>query len=146
MDSTIVWFGLATTLGLSSMPASSNTLHFKADLKGANEVPPSDSSGVGTVDATYDNISKKFSWTIVYSRLTDPATAAEFDGPAGAKAVAPSVITLRGGLESPIQGDSSLTDPEALNLQTGRWYLNIYSAKYPAGEIRGQLNEEFDNK
>jgi hypothetical protein len=61
---------------------------YKADLKGSAEVPPTDSKGVGTVDATYDTASKKLSWTVTYSGLTGPATAAHFHGPAAATAAA----------------------------------------------------------
>ncbi len=52
--------------------------------------------------------------------LSSLSAAVEFDGPAGAKTAASSGIALRGGLERPVEGDSSLTDPGAFNLQIGR--------------------------
>ena len=112
---------------------------YKADLKGATEVPPNDSKGTGAVDATYDTTSKKLSWTVTYSGLTGPATAAHFHGPAAANANAPPVVPISGNLASPIKGDVTLTEAQAADLQAGRWYFNIHTAAHKDGEQRGQM-------
>jgi hypothetical protein len=112
---------------------------YKADLKGSAEVPPTDSKGVGTVDATYDTASKKLSWTVTYSGLTGPATAAHFHGPAAATANAPPVVPLTGSLTSPIKGDATLTDAQATDLKGGTMYFNVHTAANKGGEIRGQV-------
>ena len=91
-------------------PAFAEMVSYKADLKGATEVPPNDSKGTGAVDATYDTTSKKLSWTVTYSGLTGPATAAHFHGPAAANANAPPVVPISGNLASPIKGDVTLTE------------------------------------
>jgi hypothetical protein len=121
------------------VPAFAETVSYKADLKGATEVPPNDSKGTGAVDAAYDTTSKKFSWTITYSALTGPATAAHFHGPAAATANAPPVVPLSGNLASPIKGDATLTDAQAADLQAGRWYFNVHTAAHTNGELRGQV-------
>jgi hypothetical protein len=33
-----------------------------------------------------------------------------------------------------------LTDAQVEYLVTGRFYVNIHTVKYPAGELRGQIN------
>ena len=129
----------ASLLLLAGVPASAEMVSYHADLKAASEVPPNDSKGTGTADATYDTTSKKFSWTITYSGLTGPATAAHFHGPAATTANAPPIITLMGSLESPAKGDATLTDAQAADLQAGRWYFNVHTAANRPGELRGQM-------
>jgi hypothetical protein len=68
------------------LPAAAEMVSYKADLKASTEVPPNDSKGTGAVDASYDTTSKKLTWTITYSGLTGPASAAHFHGPAAATA------------------------------------------------------------
>jgi hypothetical protein len=40
---------------------------------------------------------------------------------------------------SPAQGSATLTDAQAADLLAGRYYINVYTAANPAGEIRGQV-------
>jgi len=124
---------------LAGVPASAEMVSYKADLKGSTEVPPNDSKGTGAVDATYDTTVKKLSWTITYSGLSGPATAAHFHGPAAAGANAGPVVPLSGNLASPIKGDATLTDAQAADLQAGRWYFNVHTAAHADGELRGQV-------
>ena len=129
---------LALALLLSSA-ALAETVTYKADLKGSDEVPPNDSKGSGMVEAKYDTATMKLSYTVTYSGLTGPATAAHFHGPAKAGASAGPAITLSGKLDSPIKGEATLTQTQAQDLAGGLWYLNVHTAAHTAGEIRGQL-------
>ncbi len=139
---------IAAAVALSAMlyagsPAFAATETFAATLKGAAEVPPNDSKGAGTVAATYDTTSKKLSWTITYSDLTGPATAAHFHGPAAVGANAPPVVPIPAtGLASPIKGDATLTDAQAADLAAGKWYFNVHTAAHAPGEIRGQIEKK----
>lgn len=129
----------SAALALSAMPAYAEMLKFTADLTAASEVPPSDSTGSGKLEATFDTDSKVFTWTITYDGLTGDATAAHFHGPAAEGANAPPVIPIDGALASPINGNATLTDDQVTQLQGGQWYFNVHTAKYPDGEIRGQV-------
>ena len=129
-------FVAALALGV---PANAAAISFKADLTGAQETPPTDSKGKGAADVAYDAASKTLTWTITYSGLTGPATAAHFHGPAKIGAKAPPVVPISGDLNSPIKGKATLTDQQAKDLQAGMWYFNLHTAKFPDGEIRGQL-------
>jgi CHRD domain len=120
-------------------PALADIVNFKADLTGTSEVPPNDSAATGTVDANLDTNTKTLTWTITYSGLTGDASAAHFHGPADPGANAPPVVPISGELASPIRGDATLTDEQMQNLQDGKWYFNVHTAKFPDGEIRGQL-------
>jgi hypothetical protein len=123
----------------AAVPAFAEMVSYHADLKASSEVPPNDSKGTGAAEATYDTTSKKFSWTITYSGLTGPATAAHFHAPAVPTANAPPIITLMGSLESPAKGDATLTDAQVADLQAGRWYFNVHTAANRGGELRGQM-------
>jgi hypothetical protein len=129
----------AAVLAFAISPALAEQVKFSADLKGASEVPANDSAGTGKVDATLDTDTKAFTWTITYEGLTGEATAAHFHGPAAEGANADPVVPIEGALASPIEGNATLTDAQIGDLQGGMWYFNIHTAKYPDGEIRGQL-------
>jgi hypothetical protein len=113
-------------------------LAFKADLKGASEVPPTDSAATGTAEVNVDTATKEVKWTIQFSGLTGDATAAHFHGPAAAGENAGPAVDISGKIES---GSATLTDAQLADLQAGKLYINIHSAKFPDGEIRGQVEK-----
>ena len=81
MHQTLLGAAIALLLAFAS-PSYAETVQFKADLKGSAEVPPNQTTGSGTVTATYDTLTKQLTWNGSYSGLTGPATAAHFHGPA----------------------------------------------------------------
>ena len=129
----------AALIAMLSAPALAETMAYKADLRGASEVPPNDVKAMGSVDASYESSSKKLTWTITYSGLTGPATAAHFHGPADPGKNAPPVVPLKGDLKSPIKGEATLTDAQAKEFADGKIYFNLHTAAHKAGEIRGQM-------
>lgn len=138
--------GLAGALLVSSASRSeAATTKFKADLKGATEVPPNSTSGTGSVTVTFDSDSKKLSWNGTYSGLTGPATAAHIHGPAEPGKNAGVVLwisdhdTKAHPFPSPFEGSATLTDAQASDLMSGLYYVNIHTAANPGGELRGQL-------
>ena len=131
--------GVLAALLAAGTPALAKSVSYVADLKGASEVPPTDSKGTGKVNAAYDTASKKLTWTITYSGLTGEAAAAHFHGPAAPGANAAPVVPITGKLASPIKGEATLTDAQAADLAAGKWYFNIHTAAHKGGEIRGQV-------
>src|SRR4029077_20069108 len=109
-----------------------------ADLKGASQVPPVDTAGAGKADVTYDDAGKTLAWTITYSGLSGPVTAAHFHGPAGEGENADPMVTIK-QLDSPMKGSATLTEDQFKALTGGKMYINVHTAKYPDGEIRGQV-------
>ncbi|HEY3910688.1 MAG TPA: CHRD domain-containing protein [Stellaceae bacterium] len=112
---------------------------FKATLNGSSEAPPTASTGTGTATATLNTATRRLSWDVTYSGLTGPTRAAHIHGPAAPGKNAPVVVPFTGSLASPIKGSKLLTAAQMANLDAGDDYVNIHTAKYPAGEIRGQL-------
>jgi len=126
----------AFTAILAVAPVSAEMLAFKADLKGASEVPPTDSPATGTAQVDVDTATKEVKWTVQYSGLTGDATAAHIHGPAAVGENAGPAVDMSGKIES---GSATLTDAQIADLQAGKMYINVHSAKFPDGEIRGQL-------
>ena len=126
----------------SAKPSQAAPMKFKADMNGASEVPPTTTSGKGTVTATYDPATKVLTWEGNFSGLSGPATAAHFHGPAEVgKNAAPAVwISEKGqNLASPFKGTATLTDAQAADLEKGLWYANVHTEANKGGEIRGQV-------
>jgi len=119
--------------------ARADQVKFKADLSAASEVPAVTSAGKGSATATLDTATKTLTWTVEYSGLSGPATAAHIHGPAAAGANAPVLIPFTGDLASPIKGSATLTDAQISDLDAGKMYVNIHTAANKPGEIRGQL-------
>ncbi|MCP3465063.1 CHRD domain-containing protein [Bradyrhizobium sp. CCGUVB23] len=113
----------------------------KATLDGKAEVPATTSSGTGTADLDYDAASKKLSWTVTYSGLSGPATAAHFHGPAESGKNAGVAVAIPNAASSPVKGEATLTDAQAADLLSGKYYVNIHTAANPGGEIRGQVTK-----
>ena len=126
----------------SAKPSQAAPMKFKADMNGASEVPPTTTSGKGSVTATYDPATKVLTWEGNFSGLSGPATAAHFHGPAEVgKNAAPAVwISEKGqNLASPFKGTATLTDAQAADLEKGLWYANVHTEANKGGEIRGQI-------
>ncbi len=119
-------------------PAVAENVTFKADLMASSEVPANNSKGTGSTTATYDPASKKLDWTVTFSGLSGPATAAHFHGPAEAGKNAGPAVTIA-GTASPMAGSATLTDAQAADLMAGKWYVNVHTAANKDGEIRGQV-------
>jgi hypothetical protein len=113
----------------------------KATLDAKSEVPANTSAGTGTADIDYDPASKKLSWKVTYSGLSGPVTAAHFHGPAAAGANAGVAVAIPNATSSPVEGSATLTDAQAADLTSGKYYINIHTAANPGGEIRGQVTK-----
>jgi hypothetical protein len=132
---------LACGISLSCAdPSLAAMVDLKADLKASNEVPPNESKGTGSVTATFDSDSNKLTWKGTVSGLIGTVTAAHFHAAEAGRngAVAVPIIGADNGS---FEGSATLTDTQAEDLMAGRWYVNIHTTTYKAGEIRGQVTK-----
>jgi hypothetical protein len=120
-------------------PASAEK--YKVTLDGKSEVPANTSTATGSADVDYDAATKKLTYTLTYSGLTGPATAAHFHGPAEAGKNAGVKVPIANPTSSPVEGSATLTDEQAADLQAGKYYINVHTAANPGGEIRGQITK-----
>jgi hypothetical protein len=133
--------GMTVAASLIAGAAFAETMTFKADLKGASEVPPTTGQGKGDLTATYDTASKKLSWKGTVSGLSGPATAAHFHGPAEPGKNAGVLIPVTGVTTGAFEGSATLTDDQAKALTEGKTYFNIHTAANAGGELRGQVEK-----
>ena len=133
MRAAAIAVALAAATTFTAGAAFAETLTYKAELKGSSEVPPTPSVGGGTAVVTYDTVTKNLTWNVNYTGLTGPATAAYFFNPATATVTVP--------LSGAPAGEATLTDAQAADLAAGSMYLDIQTAAYPNGEIRGQVTK-----
>jgi hypothetical protein len=134
-----IFLVLATVMPLAAIsPAVADIIAFKAQLSGANEVPPNNRPATGQAEATLDTASKVLTWTVTYSGLSGPAIGAHIHGPGEHGKNAGIVIPFH-FVASPIKGNATLNDAQVADLLAGRWYVNVHTSAHPGGEIRGQL-------
>jgi hypothetical protein len=80
-------------------------------------------------------------WKVTFTGLSGEVTGAHIHGPALPGENAGVVIPFMTGMSGTITGQTNLTSAQALDLAAGRWYVNIHTAAFPGGEIRGQLTQ-----
>jgi hypothetical protein len=155
-------FGLLVTAAafLQTNTAQAATV-FTTSLSSANEVPPTVSSGSGgaTVSLSGDILNVN----LFFTGLSSPSAAAHIHccGPVGVnEAVAIPFSSFPAGISGTYANAFDLTIASTYNsaflttyannvsaaeaalvagLNSGQAYVNIHTANYPGGEIRGQL-------
>ena len=116
----------------------------QATLTGAGEVPPNNSPARGLMEGTFDTDTNTLTWTVTYSGLSSPPIAAHFHGPVSYLGLtpeenAPIQVGTPGNLASPFHGVAKIDNTQAKDLKDGRWYFNLHSKDFVAGEIRGPV-------
>lgn len=130
----------ALVLLLVSAPVQAD-VGYSATLDGLQEVPPNASPASGTAFLTLDGLGV-LHYSVTYSGLTAPRTAAHFHGPAGMGVNAGVVFGIAGaGLAADvIVGTWTIDATNLARLNSGLLYLNVHSSTFPGGEIRGQVH------
>ena len=106
-------------------------------LNGANEVPPVVSSATATGQFTVLP-DRSLSGSIKISGMV-PTMAHIHEAPVGKNG--PAIITLSKSPDDSyaVPGGARLSEAQYKSYATGNLYVNVHSAQYPDGEIRGQL-------
>jgi len=125
---------LAVSISVASYGYAS-TVTFRAELKGANMVPPNESSARGYLNASYDTLSRRLTWTGTQSGLSSRITGIHFHAPASPNKTSGIVQPI----ESLSEGSATLSEAHAADLVGGYWYVDIHTRAHPQGEIRGQM-------
>lgn len=115
---------------------------FRAQLSGAETVPPSNSPARGELVAVLNRNTGLLQWKLSFSQLSGPVRAAHFHSPAMEGEVASPVLAIGRQFTSPYEGRAMLSPGQRANLLAGQWYVNLRTERYPEGEIRGQLIEQ----
>jgi hypothetical protein len=114
-------------------------------VTGAQEVPAKTSPASGTLDVSYDKITKTLSFTVNYTGLTATPSGAHIHGTAakGANAgIKYDFFSIFPKTQAGTFSNSVVVDGTKLkedSLLAGFYYVNIHTATNPGGEIRGQI-------
>jgi CHRD domain len=110
-------------------------------LTAKQEIPAQtvkDAKAAGSFTGTI--VGSKLTYSLTFSGLTGPATAAHIHLGAVGKS-GNVVVPICGPCKSPVKGSATLSKALLADLKTHKLYVNVHTAKNPAGEIRGQLAE-----
>ena len=115
----------------------------KTSLRASQERPKPKGSvrrarGAFTVTITRQGSSAVLVWQLTFSRLTGKAFAAHIHSGARGKP-GPVIVPLCAPCRTGARGRATVNASVLKALQSGRTYVNVHTAKNPAGEIRGQV-------
>jgi hypothetical protein len=131
-----VFFSGLNACSKSDDPAPNPNVTFLATLSGASEVPANASPATGSATLVFNTTTKIFTVTVSHN-ISAPTGGHIHKGAAG---VSGGVVFPFSGLTSPISYTSVALDAtQEADLNANLYYVNIHSAAYGAGEIRGQL-------
>jgi hypothetical protein len=116
---------------------SNRSALFVANLDGFQETPPHATPARGTATLLLDKPQTTALVSLRFRNLTGPETAAHIHGPAVAGQSAPPVFDLPAANFTDFQ--INLTETQVSDLKAGKYYVNVHSTAFPAGEIRGQF-------
>lgn len=122
----------------AAVPGPSFGQEMKVTLSGAQEVPPvtTSATGSGVITVAAD---KSISGSVSVKGM-DSTMAHVHEGkmPNGS---GPPIISLSKTADNvwAIPADTKLTDEQLQSLKNGNLYVNVHSAAFKAGEVRGQL-------
>ena len=133
----IVLTGLFSCSKSDSTPAADPTTTFKATLTGAAEVPANGSTATGNATLVFNTNTKVFTITVNHSIAT-PSNGHIHQGAVGVSGGV--IFPFASPWTSPIVYTSPALDATQEGvLNSNGYYVNIHTAAFPGGEIRGQL-------
>lgn len=139
LTASVSLFGLVSCEKYDDVPFPSTlnpNIVFKATLTGAQEVPANASTATGSATLVYDSIGKVFSLSVTHT-IPNPTNGHVHKAPVG---VSGGAIFPFASFTSPISYTSPVLDAtQQADLKANLYYVNIHTAAFPGGEIRGQL-------
>lgn len=124
---------------ITSTPAfAQDMVHLGATLSGANQTGGGDADGTGTFSAEMDAESGDLCFTLVVDKIAPPTAAHIHLGAAGADGDPVATIAVTGsGSDECIAMQREVA--KAILANPAGYYVNVHTADYPKGAIRGQL-------
>ena len=93
----------------------------------------------GQVDATLNTVTHKLKYTIEYTGLSGPVTAAHFHGPAKPGVDAGVMTKIPGPYESGMSHTVTIDAKTQKAMLDGMTYVNLHTKAHPKGEARAQM-------
>jgi|AntAceMinimDraft_11_1070367.scaffolds.fasta_scaffold78373_1 hypothetical protein len=118
-------------------PDQNDIVKFEATINSNNTIPRTTSSAQGAAALEYNKRTKTLTYNVTYQGLTP--TVGHIHSAQPAWETGPVRVPFANVATSPITGSKVLSQDEENLLMFGNMYINLHSATYPAGEIRGQV-------
>ncbi len=127
----------AIALAALSALAPAQKYAMRANLEGAQQVPPNASPAKGTASIVYDKFTNTFELDLTVHGLGSAEVMAHIHGSAPAGGEAGILLNLPLGSKKVVHwGPSGFVVADLLN---GLMYIDVHSVDLPGGEIRGQI-------
>jgi hypothetical protein len=142
----VVVFATGVLAGIGSAGGSEGTavgIGLKASLDARQEVPRPKGAGSDARGSFVGTLVRKSSggtiaWRLTFRGLTGKATAAHVHLAAKGRP-GPVALPVCGPCRSGVRGSARASNKTVRALLAGRAYVNVHTARNPAGEIRGQI-------
>ena len=131
--------GLLCLPALALAAASAGTKTFTTTMLGSNEVPKGAPKGSGKAVVTLNAGTDKVCWTFSSLKGISKVNASHIHKAPKGKSGPVVVAFFSGALKTKGCVKASKSLIKAIEKSPGAYYVNIHTAKYPAGAIRGQL-------
>ena len=129
----VLMAGLALPLAAQAKPVK-----LGATLSGANQPEGGDTDGAGTFEVEIDADAGDFCYTVTSTKIAAPTAAHIHTGAAGANGAPVVTIDPKGN------DDCLAVEPDVLKpivANPAGFYVNLHTADFPGGAIRGQLEK-----
>jgi len=128
---------MTALLTLAPLPArGADATRFIAVLNAGQEVPPNTSNAAGVAFLYFKG--DTLCVALTFGGLTGSAVAAHIHGPGNPEENAAIIFPISATSPSNMCV-GPLTKNNRKDLQKGRLYINVHTAAFPGGEIRGQI-------
>lgn len=111
-----------------------------ADLSGGAEVPgPGDPDGTGRAEVTIIDDLDRLCWDVTVANISPPTAAHIHRGGVGVSG--PPVVPLEAPEGGSAEGCTQVSDAilDEIEANPSGFYVNVHTADYPGGAVRGQL-------
>jgi hypothetical protein len=130
----------ALAFGSLAVGKTPRPIKFKAALNVGQEKPHPKGTKVGASGLFKATLTgTTLTWKLTWKSLSGPATASHIH--LGRKGVAGGILVTLcpPSCTSPLTGTSVLTPTIIADMKAKKTYVNVHTARNPAGEIRGQV-------
>jgi len=151
---------ILVAVGLSTLAFGQQSREFKAELSGAEEVPPVTTATTGEVQFRVNSTATEIAFTLEVRDATNILGAAGAHLHCARRGVNGPIIAflaglVPGGFNGKVEIKAVLTGANIINtscgttiaaivqaMEDGRVYANAHSPAHPTGEIRGQVESD----
>jgi hypothetical protein len=129
---------LASLVPAVALGGGASTVDLFASMNGAKEVPKGDPKATGTAEIKLNAATGKVCWEFALKGVKGPSAAHIHKG--GPGVAGPVVVPFGTAFKRTGCATAAKAVINAILAKPLAYYVNVHTAKYPAGAVRGQLS------